>query len=194
MLTVARAIDEYLVERESRHDQHALAGSRSNARSRLKRLLAANPMLAETPMAALTVSLLAETKCDLRSKTDLAAALNRAARAHPDRLPPNMHFTIKNGLAGSHTAAQGLRKAQFGLPDSDVRAIVAAAWEVDREGRWGGGLARRVMVLAAGGMRFSQAVRMRVSDAQAARLMVPVSRKGSIAERRRMSPCRSRPT
>ena len=52
----------------------------------------------------------------------------------------------------------------------------------DRAGHWGGGLARLIMVLAAGGMRFSQAVRMRVSDVQAARLMVPVSRKGSIAK------------
>ena len=71
------------------------------------------------------------------------------------------------------------REAQV-LPDSDVRAIVSAAWEVDAEGGWDGDLGLIVLVLAATGARFSQIIRMTVADVQVAqkRVMVPVSRKG----------------
>jgi integrase len=66
------------------------------------------------------------------------------------------------------------------LPNADVRRIVAAAWEIDKEGGWSGDLARLVLVLAATGTRFSQAVRMTVADVQVEqkRLMIPTSRKG----------------
>ena len=61
-----------------------------------------------------------------------------------------------------------------------MRAIISAAFQVDKDGDWGGDLGRMVLVLAATGARFSQVMRMTVADVQTAkkRLMIPVSHKG----------------
>src|SRR5271157_2321846 len=73
-LDVSRAVADYVEERERRHDAHSLAGSKHNCRRRLAGLLAANPRLAKTPMAALTGSMLGELECDLRTRHDLKAS------------------------------------------------------------------------------------------------------------------------
>ncbi len=179
-LDARRAVEEYLEEREERHGQHGLAGTKTNARARLMRDVLSNKKFASTLLAALTVAGLAALKLDKRTANDLRAALNMAARRYRDQLPPTLRDVIKDGLAGSHAPARAPRDAQAGLPDADVRRLVAAAREVDEEGGWGGGLAGPVMVMAAAGPRFSQVARMRVADVQAAqgRLMIPTSRKG----------------
>src|SRR5262249_15542198 len=66
------------------------------------------------------------------------------------------------------------------LSDAQITRLLRATQDVDTEDGWSGDLYRLVVVLAATGTRFSQAVRMRVADAQIdrRRLCVPVSRKG----------------
>ncbi len=179
-LDVERAVEEYLEERERRHEQHGLAGAKTNARARLMRDVLSNKALASTQLALLTANHLAGLKLDKRTANDLKAALNMAAKRYRDQLPPTLRDVIKDGLASSHGPARPPQGAQAGLPDADVRALVAAAWAVDEEAGWDGGLGRLILVLAATGARFSQVVRMRVADVQAAqgRLMIPTSRKG----------------
>ena len=79
-LTVSEAIDDYVAEREARHDLHGLAGARGGPRSRLARVLAANPTLGDTPLAA-AVALLAAVTIDIRTRHDLGAALRRPLSA-----------------------------------------------------------------------------------------------------------------
>ena len=97
-----------------------------------------------------------------RVVNDLKAALNTAARSAKAQLPAAIRDTIKDGLATVNAVAPVAREAQV-LPDSDVRAIISAAWEVDTGSEWGGDLARIVLVLAATGARFSQVIRMTVA-------------------------------
>ena len=67
------------------------------------------------------------------------------------------------------------------LPDDQIRVVLAAAEEIDREENWEGDLYRLIVVLAATGARFSQVAKLRVRDVQPehSRIMVPVSRKGT---------------
>lgn len=127
--------------------------------------------LAERGLAVATVR---------RISNDFRAALNAAAEAHHSRLPAAFPLEVKAGLAATEQGYSPVAREAQVLPDADVRRIIAAAWEVDREGGWEGDLARLVVVLAATGARFSQVTRMTVADVQAAqmRLMVPTSRKG----------------
>ncbi len=179
-LTVRGAVEAYIEARERR--EAAVGGYKSRAKHVLR-----DEALAAKPLAALTTDDLASWREGLtmapgsarRVVNDLRAALNTAAKRGKESLPPNIRETIKDGLASTHAAPAVAREAQV-LPDADVRRIISAAWEVDAEGGWDGDLARLVLVLAATGARFSQAVRMTVADVQAPqrRLMVPVSRKG----------------
>jgi len=187
VVTVRSAIEDYLTSREAREAKgHNETGLKRDARSRLRRhLIDADEKLAGKPLAALTTDDLAKWRAGLkmapasvqRTSNDLKAALNAAARRHRPQLPPTIRDTIKDGLASLGAAPAAARDMQI-LPDSDIRALISAAWEVDTEGDWGGDLARLVLVLAATGARFSQIVRMTVADVQATRVMVPVSRKG----------------
>ena len=187
-LTVARAVEEYVEAREQRWESHGGAGAKGNARNRLARHVLSDRALASTPLAALTANQLAAWLAgrahDQRTMHDFKAALNLSAKRHRDVLPPTLRDAIRDGLAGSHARARAPRDAQVGLPDADVRRVVAAAWQVDEEAGWDGGLGRLVMALAATGARMSQVVRMRVADVQLAqgRLMVPTSRKGGGAK------------
>ncbi len=153
-ITPRRLFDEYVPERENRFDEHQLAGARAGPRTRLAAVLRRNPKFAETPLAAMTVALLADLTIDERTKHDVRAALRRGARTYRDRLPPNIEHIIRDGLAGSPGPARGLREAQVGLADSTVRATVSASWEVDAEFGFDGGLAPLIAVLAAVGCRF----------------------------------------
>jgi integrase len=184
--TIAEAIAEYLVERESREGT-AGVGLKRDARSRLNKHVSQD--LAKKSFAELSENDLSTWRESLtlklsdgavrRTVNDLKAALNRAARRHRASLPASIGNTIKDGLAVSTPAAAVAREAQV-LPDADVRRIISAAWDIDEKGGWQGDLARLVLVLAATGARFGQINRMTVGDLQPEqkRLMVPVSRKG----------------
>jgi site-specific recombinase XerD len=114
-----------------------------------------------------------------RTVNDLKATLNAAHQSHRKRLPAELALVIKNGLKAVEAKAANARPAQV-LPDADVRRILAASAEIDREGNWGGDLHRMVLVLGATGARFSQVIRLTVADVQVKqeRLMMPVSHKG----------------
>ncbi len=190
VIDVARAIEEYVAQREARWESNGGAGAKRNARTRLTRHVLSDKALSETPLALLTANQLATWVAGLgeinpeRLVHDFKAALNLAAKRHRDVLPSSLRDAIRDGLASSHAAAPPSRDTQVGQPDADVRRLVAAAWAVDEELGWDGDLGRLIMVLAATGARFSQVVRLRVGDVQAAhgRLMVPTSRKGSGAK------------
>jgi integrase len=185
-VTVRTAIEDYCAGREKREAKdHASVGLKRDARSRLVRHVLSDEALAETALAAVTQDSLAKWRDGLRmapasaqrTVNDFKAALNASARRHKERLPPTVRDTIKDGLATVNSAPASAREAQV-LPDADIRAVIAAAWEVDAAADWGGDFGRVVLILAACGARFSQVVRMTVGDMQANRVMVPVSRKG----------------
>lgn len=191
VLTVKMAIDEYVAEREAREapSPGRDTGRKRDARSRLQRHVLANKDLAGTAVGRLTAERLADWRNGLptalapasraRLAGDFKAALNRAARVHRKKLPPDIEVTIRHGFATEEPSAPKAREAQV-LADADVRRIVAAAAEIDRDDEWDGDLSRMVIVLAATGARFSQVARMTVADVQVAqrRVMVPASRKG----------------
>jgi integrase len=177
-LTVGRACDEYADGREGRW-VNELSGSKHDARRRLARL---PKDLLETPLALLTVDTLATARPEIDDRTvhDLRAALNAAARRYRDRLPPTLRDIIRDGLASPGSARDAPSREIVALSEGDVKRLVAAAQEVDREDGWDGGLFRIVLALASTGSRFSQIARCRVADVQAGqrRLMVPPSAKG----------------
>jgi integrase len=196
VVTVRSATEDYIAARDAQaianrpeDGSRIIPGSKGlkkDARSRLKHVLA-DEKLAAKPLAALTDGDLAKWRKKLqmapaseqRVVNDLKAGLNAAARNYKNQLPADIRETIRDGLAKVGTAPAATREAQV-LPDSDVRAIISAALEVDREGGWEGDLGRIVLALAATGGRFSQLVRMAVADVQPAqkRVMLPTSFKG----------------
>lgn len=182
-LTVASAVEDYAATFDGREGR----GS-ADTRLRMKRHVLSDATLAARPLHELTAEHLADWKDGLaglkpatvsRISSDLKAALNGAAMRHRKRLPGGFALEVKTGLRSTEAVSPVAREAQV-LPDADVRAVLAAAKEVDEEGGWDGHFYRFVALLAATGARFSQLARMRVVDVQAAhgRVMVPVSRKG----------------
>ncbi|MBK5958375.1 hypothetical protein CCR97_09150 [Rhodoplanes elegans] len=181
VLTIARAVEDYIAEREARGTDR-----KRDARSRLTKHVLGAP-LAEVPLHRLVEKDLTRWRTALseglahgsvrRTVNDLKAALNGAARAHRDRLPAHIAIVVKNGLATPQAVAPVAREAQV-LGDEEVRAIIRTAREIDAEDDWGGDLVRLVVVLAATGARFSQIARMTVGDVIDGRLLVPTSRKG----------------
>ena len=188
-ITVRDAIEPYMAMRDEREARYRGGkGQRHNARSRLtKHVLIADEALAGKFLPALAVSdltqwcdgLSARLKAPERTVHDFKAALNAAGKRYTAQLPANFRDVVRDGLAIAHAAPSGTREAQV-LPDADVRRLISAAWEVDAEGGWEGGLGSITCALAASGARFSQIVRMTVGDVQVPqeRLMIPVSRKG----------------
>ncbi len=174
-LTVKDAIGAYLRGQRGR-DQHLRL-----ARHVLKADIALRPLssLTEAALAAWRDSLprTISPATVRRISTDFRAALNASAKAHRKELPADFPAIIQHGLAVKEPAVAGARETQV-LSDADIRRLIDAAWKVDAEGDWNGDLARLILVLAATGARFSQIIRMTVSDVQGNRLMVPVSHKG----------------
>ncbi len=187
-LTVAKAIEQYVAEREEREaERHGTdkRGMKNDAASRLKRV---DDKLAAKSLAEITVDDLTVWRKSLkglqastvrRVSNDLRAALNMAAKRHRTKLPASLRDTIRDGLATVVASAPPAREMQV-LTDDQVRALVEAAERVDEREGWGGDLAVIVRVMAATGARFIQLARMRVGDVQREkrRLMVPVSHKG----------------
>jgi integrase len=102
---------------------------------------------------------------------DLSAALNYAGREHELTLTTQ---TIAQGLRGEKNEVQINSRTPQVLLEHEVKAIVAAAREIDAD------LYRLVLVLAATGARFSQVQRLTVGDVdiKRSRINVPVSHKG----------------
>jgi integrase len=159
------------------------AGLKRDARSRLTKYVLGSD-LASMPMHRIDETALSRWRNGIpaalspatvqRLVNDLKAALNLAARTNRARLPVEIIGTIKAGLRVEEaTTAEARKQVLF---DADVRRIIDAAWQVDREGD----TARLVLVLAATGARFSQVARLTVADIQKdeGRIMVPTSRKG----------------
>lgn len=186
--TVGSAVERYMEARDARHLAQGGTG-KSDARRRLTRHVLSDQSLCETQLHTLTVDLLRRWAARLpkslkpsthrRLANDFKAALNAAAEAERERMPPSLSGIIKAGLVAGEDSAPVARDKQA-LTDDDIRKVVEAAYAVDRAQDWGGDLSRLVTVLAATGARFSQIRRLAVGDVQAeqGRLMVPSSRKG----------------
>lgn len=102
---------------------------------------------------------------------DLRAALNIGASRHRKEIPGHIAIEIKAGTRNEPIENEARMQL---LTDGQVRAIVAASFEVDED------LGYVVFLAAVTGARFSQIVRLTVADVQVAkgRIMVPSSRKG----------------
>jgi integrase len=168
-MTVADAIEAYLSGRS--RDQHVRLDKHVLQSDIAMRVVAS---LTETALANWRKSLASNLGAATRKRitTDFKAALNSFAKMHRTDLPADMPTIVKNGLASNERVESGARTEQI-LSDSDIRRLVATAWEVDKAGGWEGDLARLVSVLAATGARFSQVIRMTVADVQESRLMIP---------------------
>jgi integrase len=196
-ITVTDAVESYVKWREAKTLARGGFGQKRDAAMRLARHVLGDARLANLPLEQLSEEDLAQWRASLAGKAsrrggllsesairrtvnDFKAALNAAHRANRRRMPGELALVIKHGFkAATETKVANARQAQV-LPDADVRALLAAAAEVDREKGWDGDLHRLVLVLAATGTRFSQAIRITVADVQVeqSRLMVPVSFKG----------------
>ncbi len=114
---------------------------------------------------------------------DFKAALNGAYASKRQNLPSELPATIKYGLRAVTEAEDegwGVARDNQILTDADVARLIGAAQRVDEEQGWEGDFYRFVVLLAATGARFSQVARIRVGDlqAEAGRIIIPVSRKG----------------
>ena len=201
--TVRTAVSSYVEERDRRESERRRRPVRSDANrlaryvmgreKRGKRDSLSPTALADKPLHALTerdllgwrnrLPDLLKATSKQRLINDLKAALNAAYAENCSRLDPNLPSIIKHGLkAMNGHAGEGVEPVRDNqiLTDAKVGKLISAAQAVDADQNWEGDLYRLVIVLAATGARFSQAVRMRVGDVQRAqgRLLVPVSRKG----------------
>lgn len=102
---------------------------------------------------------------------DLRAALNAAASRYRRELPGHILAEIKEGTKIEPVTDEARKQL---LTDAQVHAITKAAFEVNDD------FGYLVLIAAATGARYSQIVRLRVGDVQAAksRMMVPSSKKG----------------
>lgn len=183
-LTVRKAVESYIATRKARD---AKAGA--DAELRLTHHVLGAP-LADVAVPSLTDSDFAKwrnglqrggraakgTKQALAPATlarlfnDLRAALRAAATGA--RLSADVLATITAGCKRPEGASRA--RAKQLLSDADMRRLVTAAETEDAD------FGALVLVLAATGARFDQAARATVADfqADARRLMVPLSRKG----------------
>jgi integrase len=199
-LTIKEAVEDYIKQREAKErarKDRGDAGLKLDAKHRLTRHVLADARLTSLPLEQLAAKDLVQWRAGLantmalgresalssstirRTVNDFKAALNATYQSHHENLPAELAQIIKSGLKATEAKAAKARPAQI-LPDTDVRGILATAAEIDREGTWNGDLSRLMLVLAATGARFSQVIRLTVSDVQAeqSRIMMPVSHKG----------------
>lgn len=190
-LTVRSVVEEYVATRDARDSQRKGRDVHSDAHSRLKRYLLSAPVadvalavLAESDLEKWRAGLPATLKRSTMSRlvNDLKAALNAGYARHRRVLDPMLPETIRQGLKLCHDGERDETEARDNviLTDAEVTRLLRAAGEIDAAQGWEGDLFRLVVVLAATGARFSQAIRLRVGDCQRGqgRLLVPASRKG----------------
>jgi integrase len=116
-----------------------------------------------------------------RMLNDVKAALNAYIDANWRALPPSLKEEVK---AGTRAVPNVQRARQALLTDADVRRVIEAAYGVD------GDLGNLVLLLASTGARFRQVSQITVTDvqAEAERIMVPVSFKGRGVKQRHHVP------
>jgi integrase len=204
-LTVHKAVENYIAERDAREtrrrgrpfrsDAHRLERYVIGREQRKNRKTIAPATLADKLLEELSKDDLRKWRASLpqtlsataqrRTISDLKAAL-AAAYAEDDnrRLKPTFPDIVKQGLkvtGNGHDdeSATEVRENQI-LSEAQRDRLLRAVKDFDAEQEWDGDLYRLVVVLAATGTRFGQVARMRVGDVQrkAGRLMVPTSRKG----------------
>ncbi len=188
--SVGDAVVEYIAFRKERDP---VAGR--DAELRLNRHVAGAPLAAIKILALSEPSLMAWRKAVTRggrSKgslkplapatlarllNDVRAALSAAARKA--RAPAEVTTAIREGLRSPRNPDRARPKQV--LANAEVRRLVATSATIDPD------FGALVMVLAATGTRFSQAIRINVADLQPelGRVMVPLSRKGSQSEKER---------
>jgi integrase len=184
--TVGDAIIEYMTARAKRDPVNG-----RNAGHRLGRHVLADRILTSVQLHRLIERDLAAWRARLpddlapatvnRMLNDVRAALN----AHIDRnwrvLPAWLKKEVK---AGTRAAPNVQRARQALLNDADVRRVIDATYGVDED------LGNLVLVLASTGARFRQVSQIRVTDvqAEAERIMVPVSFKGRGVKQRQQVP------
>jgi integrase len=170
--TVAEALDAYEANLRARG---ALTGNASRVRGHIPSTLAAKTvsLLTARELRAWRDGLVSrgmQPAAADRTARAFKAALNLAVTDDPTRITNAVAW--KTGLARLPDA-EGTRNVI--LPDTDVRALIGAAYAVDAA------FGLLVEVAAVTGARFSQLARLLVSDLQdgaAPRLMVPGSFKG----------------
>ena len=185
--TVRTAVKHYIAGMNNRED--AQGRPRRDAERRLEKHVLGDP-IADADLHNLTESALigvAEPKARAiesgLAEADREQLQGRAQRRREKvsirTLPAEIGVIVKHGLAVEGDS-EPMARDDAALQDAEIRRILAAAAEVDAEDGWEGDLHRMIAVLAATGTRFSQAARIKVGDLQAdkARLMIPVSRKG----------------
>jgi integrase len=200
VLTVRRAVEAYIAERDTREsrrkgrpvhsDAHRLERYVIGRERQGKRKAIAPAKLADVPLHELDEDHLQKWRASLpdtgaasqkrRTVNDLKAALNLAYATHRRRLEPSLPAIIKHGLkvTNDHDDEAPLARDNQILTDAQVGKLIQAAREVDEEEEWDGDLFRLVVVLAAAGARFGQVARLRVGDCPPTRLLLPKSRKG----------------
>jgi integrase len=178
-LRVRDAVNSYISMREAR----SLRAGR-DARSRLTIHVLSDPKIADFRISKLTATTLkawrSRLPSDLRPSTvnrllnDMRAALNATIDEHRRVFDAHVRDEVKVGTKPLSSAEQA-RERQI-LTGADIRAITAAAFDLD----YTGDLGRLVAILAATGARFSQVAGLLVRDVQAAELkiMIPLSAKG----------------
>lgn len=188
-ISVKQAVLAYVAKKEKENKRE-----RPDILNRLTRHVLQNEALSERKVYTLGLEDLQEwvegldsglkASAKERIATDFKAALNLAAKDPKNRLNADFRLAVKDGLKIEEIDDEvEVREGQL-LTDSQVQAIIAAALVIDKNDKWDweGDLHRMVIVLAATGARWSQAVRIRVGDVQMdnSRTMVPVSRKGRV--------------
>jgi len=169
-----KTIDQALTEYEG----DLISRGRNAYNARLPRFHLIDTLLAQ-PVAGVSANALRTWRDSLLTKDlepasinrllkPLIAALNRVADLDPDRAGAN-RGAWRTGLKLLPNAT---RAREAVLTDAQVRAVVAAAYQIDEA------FGLYVEVHAAVGSRTSQLVRLSVRDFDGTRLMVPTSNKG----------------
>jgi integrase len=184
--TVGDAISEYIAARAKRDPVNG-----RNARHRLGRHALADRTLTSVQLHRLTERDIAAWRARLphdlapatlnRMLNDVRAALNAHIEANWRALPASLKEEVR---AGTRPAPNVQRARQALLSDADVRRVIEAAFGVDDD------LGNLVLLLASTGARFRQVSQITVTDVQAnaERIMVPVSFKGRGVKQRQHVP------
>lgn len=202
-LTVRKAVEDYIEQRDRRASIRKGRPVRSDSNQRLCRYVLGQPKRGQRPAidpAPIAAVMLHELDEDhlaawrdalptdqayttkQRLVNDLKAALNSTITKQRKKLPPGMSEIVRAGLKlgeNDVTIKKVARDNQI-LTGAEVERLLRATQEVDREQGWDGDLFRLVLVLATTGSRFAQVSRLRVMDClvRERTLVVPASYKG----------------
>jgi integrase len=184
--TVGDALNEYIAARTRRDPVNG-----RNAQHRLGKHALTDRTLTGVQFCRLTERDLAAWRARLpydlapatvdRMLNDLRAALNAHFETNWRVLPASLKKEVQ---AGTRATPNVQRARQALLNDAEVRRVIEAAYSVDND------LGNLVLLLASTGARFRQVSQITVTDVQAdaERIMVPVSFKGRGVKQRQHVP------